>query len=211
MKFEFILAKSAEFPVLVLCSVLSVSRSGFYAWRMRPAASRVLGDAQLAADITRIFRRMHGAYGSPRIHAELQAKGIRVSRKRVERLMRQNGLKAHQKRRFRKTTDSNHSFPIAPNVLERLFDVEAPNSVWVTDVTYIATTQGWLYLALRTTSSMNICQSAADANSRLPRNSSACSSRRLSTPLAASTSPFCSFAPTSVVRGVMPKCRISAR
>ena len=91
---------------------------------------------------------MHGAYGSPRIHAELKAKGIRVSRKRVERLMRQNGLKARQKRRFRKTTDSNHSFPIAPNVLERQFDVEAPNSVWVTDVTYIATTQGWLYLAV---------------------------------------------------------------
>jgi transposase InsO family protein len=148
MKFAFILAKSAEFPVFVLCAVLAVSRSGFYAWRRRPAAARVDSDAQLAAAITSIFRRSHGAYGSPRIHAELKARGIRVSRKRVERLMQVNGLKARQKRRFRKTTDSNHSLPIAPNVLERQFDVDAPNSVWVTDVTYVATTQGWLYLAV---------------------------------------------------------------
>jgi putative transposase len=148
VKFDFIRAKSAEYPVNVLCAVLSVSRSGFYASKLRPASSRVVSDAQLAATITRMFRASHGAYGSPRIHAELKAKGIRVSRKRVERIMRQSGLKARQKRRFRKTTDSRHPFPIAPNIVEREFDVEAPNTVWVTDVTYIATTQGWLYLAV---------------------------------------------------------------
>jgi transposase InsO family protein len=148
VKFDFIRAKSAEYPVNVLCAVLSVSRSGFYASKLRPASSRVVSDAQLAATITRMFRASHGAYGSPRIHAELKAKGIRVSRKRVERIMRQSGLKARQKRRFRKTTDSRHPFPIAPNIVEREFDVDAPNTVWVTDVTYIATTQGWLYLAV---------------------------------------------------------------
>ena len=148
MKFDFIRAMSAEFPVGLLCAVLAVSRSGFYAWRRRPAAGRVVGDAQLAATITRMFRRSHGAYGSPRIHAELRADGIRVSRKRVERLMREGGLEARRKRRFRKTTDSNHSFPIAPNVLERQFVIETPNSAWATDVTNIATTQGWLYLAI---------------------------------------------------------------
>jgi putative transposase len=147
VKFDFIRARNAEFPVGLMCAVLSVSRSGFYAWMRRPAASRVIDDAQLATTITRIFRRSHGTYGSPRVHAELRAHGIRVSRKRVERLMRDNGLKARQKRRFRKTTDSKHSLPIAPNVLERQFDVDAPNTVWATDVTYIATTQGWLYLA----------------------------------------------------------------
>lgn len=148
MKFDFIRAKSAEFPVGVLCAVLSVSRSGYYAWQRRPAPARAISDAQLAATITRMFRRSHGAYGSPRIHAELHASGLHVGRKRVERLMRENGLRARQKRRFRKTTDSNHSLPIAPNVLERQFDVDAPNTVWVTDVTYIATAQGWLYLAV---------------------------------------------------------------
>jgi putative transposase len=148
VKFDFIRAKSAEFPVGVLCAVLSVSRSGFYAWQRRAAGVRVVGDARLMAMITRIFRGSHGAYGSPRIHAELQAKGIRVGRKRVERLMREGGLQARRKRRFCKTTDSRHLFPIAPNVLDRQFDVEAPNAVWGTDVTFIATAQGWLYLAV---------------------------------------------------------------
>ncbi len=148
MKFDFIRAKKAEFPVALLCTILSVSRSGFYAWAKRPAASKVIKDARLAATITQIFRRVYGTYGSPRMRAALRAKGIRVSRTRVERLMRENGLRARQKRRFRKTTDSNHSLPIAPNVVAREFDVEVPNRTWVTDVTYIATAEGWLYLAV---------------------------------------------------------------
>jgi putative transposase len=148
VKFDFIRAKSAEFPVAVLCAVLSVSRSGFYAWQRRAAPARVVSDAELMATITRIFRRSHGTYGSPRIHAELQAKGIHVGRKRVERLMREGELQARRKRRFCKTTDSKHPFPIAPNVLNRQFDVNEPNSVWGTDVTFISTAQGWVYLAV---------------------------------------------------------------
>jgi transposase InsO family protein len=148
VKFDFIRAKRAQFPIGLLCTVLSVSRSGFYAWEKRPAAASAGNDARLAATITQIFRRAHGAYGSPRMHAELRARGIRVSRKRVERLMRESGLRARQKRRFRKTTDSKHSLPIAPNVLGREFVTDAPNRAWVTDVTYIATAEGWLYLAV---------------------------------------------------------------
>jgi transposase InsO family protein len=88
-----------------------------------------------------------GNYGSPRVHRELRANGRRIGRKRVERLMRQEGIVARKKRRFRKTTDSNHKHPIAPNVLARNFDVELPNTAWVTDVTYVWTHEGWLYLA----------------------------------------------------------------
>ena len=95
-----------------------------------------------------IHRRSRRTYGSPRVHADLRAKGRRVGKKRVERLMRKNGLAAQRKRRFRRTTDSNHDGPIAPNVLERQFVQEAPNTVWVTDVTYIFTAEGWLYLAV---------------------------------------------------------------
>jgi putative transposase len=92
--------------------------------------------------------RGRGAYGSPRVHLELRARGIRVGKKRVERLMRENGLEARQKRRFVNTTDSHHELPIAPNVLDRNFDVQAANMTWVGDVTYIATAEGWLYLAV---------------------------------------------------------------
>lgn len=147
MKFAFILAEKALGPVTVLCSVLGVSASGFYAWRRRPEPPRGRSDAQLVAQVAAIHERSRRTYGSPRVHAELRARGIRVGKKRVERLMRKNGLEARRKRRFRKTTDSKHSHPIAPNVVAREFDVAAPNRVWATDVTAIWTLQGWLYLA----------------------------------------------------------------
>ena len=147
MKFAFIAAEKAFFPVSVLCDVLSVSRSGFYAWSKRPAPQRKASDAHLAAEIVAAHRRSRGTYGSPRVHAELRARGLCVSRKRVERLMRERGLEARRKRRFRRTTDSNHAMPIAPNVLGRQFETKAPNQAWVTDVTYISTAEGWLYLA----------------------------------------------------------------
>ncbi|MDI1450815.1 IS3 family transposase [Polyangium sp. 6x1] len=147
VKFAFIAVEKAYFPVSVLCDVLGVSRSGFYAWSKRPEPRRKASDAQLAAEITAAHRRSRGTYGSPRVHAELRAKGLCVSRKRVERLMRERGLEARRKRRFRRTTDSNHTMPIAPNVLGRRFDAKAPNEAWVTDVTYIPTAEGWLYLA----------------------------------------------------------------
>lgn len=147
MKFTFILAEKALYPITVLCWVLGVSTSGYHAWRKRPQAARVRSDAQLAAQVAAVHKRSRKAYGSPRVHAELRAKGTRVGKKRVARLMQENGLQARRKRRFRKTTDSNHSQPIAPNVLARQFDVGAPNRSWVTDVTAIWTLEGWLFLA----------------------------------------------------------------
>jgi putative transposase len=147
VKFGFIDAEKARYPVAVLCDVLEVSRSGFYAWKERPVPAKQKADAQLTAQIAGVHKGSRGTYGSPRVHAELRADGVRVGRKRVERLMRESGLRARQKRRFRRTTDSNHSLPVAPNVLDRRFEVAAPNQVWVTDVTYIPTAEGWLYLA----------------------------------------------------------------
>ena len=146
--FELVEAEKAHYPVAVLCSVLAVSRSGFYAWLQRPAPARAKADASLVLDIRAAHKLGRGTYGSPRVHAELQAKGARVSEKRVARLMQEDGLRAKQKRRFRRTTDSKHSHPIAPNVLKRNFEPQAPNQSWATDVTYIHTGEGWLYLAV---------------------------------------------------------------
>ena len=147
MRFALIDAEKAKYPLAVLCAALEVSRSGYYAWKGRPAPARANADEQLGVEIAAIHRRSRATYGSPRVHAELRAKDRRVGKKRVERLMRENGLAARRKRRFRRTTDSNHTSPIAPNVLQRNFEQAAPNQAWVTDVTYLFTAEGWLYLA----------------------------------------------------------------
>ena len=148
MKFVFIAAEKAQYPVRLLCELLDVSRSGYYAWVDRPAAPKTTSDARLVIEIKAAMVRGRGAYGSPRVHLELRARGLRVGKKRIERLMRENGLVARQKRRFVHTTDSRHEHPIAPNVLDRNFDVGAANKTWVGDVTYIPTSEGWLYLAV---------------------------------------------------------------
>jgi transposase InsO family protein len=148
VKFAFIAAREVAFPVSGMCRVLGVTKSGFYAWAKRPKPARAKRDAQLAAEVAAVHKRSRNAYGSPRVHAELKARGVRVGKKRVERLMRENGLQARRKRRFRRTTDSRHAHPIAPNLLARRFDVESPNRAWVTDVTAIWTLEGWLYLAV---------------------------------------------------------------
>ena len=148
MKFAFIEASEVAFPVRAMCQVLGVSASGYYAWRRRPEPARVKQDARLAVEIAAEHKRSRGIYGSPRVHRGLRARGVRVSRKRIERLMRQNGIKGRQKRRFRRTTDSKHSQPIAPNVLDRRFDPSRPNEAWAGDVTFVATGEGWLYLAI---------------------------------------------------------------
>jgi len=126
--FELVKAEKAHYPIAVLCSVLSVSRSGFYAWERRPKPARAKADAALVLDIRAAHKLGRGTYGSPRVHAELQAKGMSVGENRVARLMREDGLRARQKRRFRRTTDSNHTDPIAPNILQRNFEPEAPNT-----------------------------------------------------------------------------------
>jgi transposase InsO family protein len=148
VKFVFIAAEKALYPVRMLCSVLEVSRSGFYAWVDRPTPPKTTADARLVLEIRAALARGRGAYGSPRIHRELRARGIRVGKKRIERLMRENGLVARQKRRFVHTTDSRHEHPIAPNLLDRHFDPKAANEAWAGDVTYIPTGEGWLYLAV---------------------------------------------------------------
>src|SRR5438445_337677 len=125
-----------------------VSREGFYAWQARPSAPRARADHRLGLEIAAIHAESRQRYGSPRIHAELAARGCRTSRKRVARLMRVRGLAARRRRRFRVTTHSRHPFPIAPNVLARRFERAAPDQAWVTDITYIPTGEGWLYLAV---------------------------------------------------------------
>lgn len=148
MKFAFVAEQEVAFPVGPMCNVLGVSRSGYYAWKKRPPAPRARADAQLAVEVVAAHKRSRATYGSPRVHAELKRRGFRVGRKRVERLMREKSIQARRKRRFRRTTDSNHSNPVAPNLLARQFDQTAPNRVWVTDVTYVWTGEGWLYLAV---------------------------------------------------------------
>ena len=128
--------------------MLCVSRSGYYAWLRHEPSARKRADERLSAEIAAIHERSGKRYGSVRVHVALRKLGIRVGRKRVERLMRENGLMARGKRRFRRTTDSNHAEPIAPNVVERQFEPGEPNRVWAGDVTYIATETVWAYLAV---------------------------------------------------------------
>jgi transposase InsO family protein len=148
VRFAFIAAREVAFPVDTMCRVLSVSRSGYYAWSKRPVAAVKAADVLLVAEIAGAHKRSRGIYGSPRVHSELRARGVRVGKKRVERLMRERGLQGRRKRRFCRTTDSNHAHPVAPNLLERRFETKAPNEAWVGDVTYIPTGEGWLYLAV---------------------------------------------------------------
>jgi transposase InsO family protein len=132
-----------------MCRVLGVSRSGLHAWRQRLRISaRRASDDRLLITIRKIHSESRGTYGTPRIHAELRCDGTRVGRKRVERLMRENAIEARIRRPFRTTTDSDHDRPVAPNLLDRQFVSVRPNQVWATDITYVWTQEGWLYLAV---------------------------------------------------------------
>jgi transposase InsO family protein len=148
VKFAFISEEKVAFPVAVLCRLLAVSPSGFYATQGRPRSLHGRRDDKLTEQVVQAHAASKGRYGSPRVHAELKAAGERVGRKRVARLMREKKLAARTRRRFRTTTDSKHGFPIAPNVLERDFTASAPDRAWVTDITFLWTAQGWLYLAV---------------------------------------------------------------
>jgi transposase InsO family protein len=148
VRFAFIAEEKAAFPVRLLCRTLQVSRAGFYAWQGRPPAPRARADNRLGLEIAAIHAESRERYGSPRVHAELADRGCRISRKRVARLMRARGLAARRRRRVRVTTHSRHPFPVAPNVLARQFERPQPDRAWVTDITYIPTGEGWLYLAV---------------------------------------------------------------
>ena len=148
MRFQLIDAAKKDFPVTRLCQVLEVSQSGYFAWRSRPASPRQCEDLVLLAHIRSAFARSNGTYGSPRLTRELQDEGLPVGRRRTARLMRENGLKARQKRRFKRTTDSHHAFPVAPNLLDQDFSATRPNEKWAADLSYVWTSEGWLYLAV---------------------------------------------------------------
>lgn len=149
MRFRVIEDCRADYPVRVLCATLDVSPSGYYAWRSRPESPRKVANRQLLADIRQLHEQHRKRYGAPRIHAALRAQGRTISRGRVERLMHQHGIRAQRRRAFRVcTTDRNHALPIAPNLLDRNFTAARPNEVWVTDLTYVPTDEGWLYLAV---------------------------------------------------------------
>jgi putative transposase len=148
MRNRYIEHRRVHNPVTVLCDVLGVSPAGYYAWRARPESRRSATNRALVDDIKRVHRNTCGRYGSPRIHAELRARGRGVSRGRIERLMRRHGIRAIMARPRRvRTTDSRHDFPIAANLVERSFTAAAPNQIWLADITYVETDQGWLYLA----------------------------------------------------------------
>jgi transposase InsO family protein len=147
MRFQFIEKHRDELPVKLMCKVLEVSTSGYYAWRGRPPSKREMANRALTAKIQEEFKKSGETYGSPRIYQVMRKLGLMCSQNRVARLMSTADLKAKQTRRYRSTTKRNKADRAAPNILQRDFSAEAPNKKWVADITYIATQEGWLYLA----------------------------------------------------------------
>lgn len=148
MKFNFIDAEKTIFPVQRLCSVMEVSRSGFYRWLSSGPSKRELEDRSLTEKIREIHSLSRGNYGSPRVHLELrEARRIAVGKKRVERLMRAAEIRARRKKPFRRTTDSRKTHAPSPNLVERNFTAPRPNAIWVTDVKAIRVAEGWLFIA----------------------------------------------------------------
>jgi transposase InsO family protein len=131
-----------------MCRALGVSRAGYYAWRARKPSAAEIRREELTAEVKQIHEEVKGRYGSPRIHAELVARGHECCVNFVAKLMREVGIAAKTKRRFKQTTDSNHSMPVTENVLDRQFEPDEPNESWCADITYVPTREGWLYLAV---------------------------------------------------------------
>lgn len=149
MKYAWIGAHTKVFALIEMCVVLDVSVSGYRAWKRGGKPDRKqLTDDQMLAVIRAIHAELKGAYGSPRMARELRLRGFTASKERVERLMRENGIRARHKRRYKVTTDSKHGLPVAENLLDRNFTPAAPNQVWTSDITYLWTDEGWLYLAI---------------------------------------------------------------
>jgi putative transposase len=146
--YRFVRDHRKRFPVEVMCQVLGVSRSGYYAWQKRPESRRKQQDSSLKSRIRTIHKQSRGTYGSIRIHQELRDQGVACGRHRVARLMREDGLIAKVRKRYKATTDSRHNLPVAPNLLERDFAPIGPDQTWSSDITYIWTAEGWLYLAV---------------------------------------------------------------
>jgi putative transposase len=147
VRYQAIVDHEDQAPTRWLCSALEVSARGFYDWRRRPESTRRRRDRQLLVAIRASYERSRRVYGSPRVLLDLQESGEACSRKRIARIMQGHGLVAVQRRRFKVTTTSGHAFPVQANLLERNFTAAAPNQVWLGDITYITTEEGWLYLA----------------------------------------------------------------
>lgn len=147
-RYEFVDRYREEFPVRRLCAVMRISPSGYYAWRRRPASQRSKENNALIVEIAEIHEKSGRNYGSPRVYQELIANGYQLSENRVARLMRTGNIVAKRKKKRKITTNSAHNYPIAPNLLDRDFSADQPNQKWVTDITYIPTAEGWLYLAV---------------------------------------------------------------
>ena len=154
MRYAFIQQQSAKLPVRTMCRLLEVQASGYYAWTSRSPCAREARKLQLIESIRLVYERSGGTYGSPRVHQALRKRGVSCSRKQVAKLMQQEQIRSTRHRRFRiLTTDSNHEYPLAANLLDRQFEQEELNQVWVGDITYVATDEGWLYVA----SVMDLC------------------------------------------------------
>lgn len=147
MRYAFIEKERHNHSVSELCRVLGVSRAGFYKWFGDRDGIRGKRHKQLIVAIRKSFERSRKRYGVRRVHADLKREGIQVNKKVVEKLMRENGLRPHRRRKYKSTTDSKHDLPVAPNELQRAFQVPKPNHAWVGDITYIETNEGWLYLS----------------------------------------------------------------
>jgi len=137
----------SEHPVPLLCRTLEVSPSGYYDWVKRPDSPRQKEEARLVIEIKAAHTRNRETYGPERLQTDLATRGVRVGVHRIKRIRREQGIRCKQVKKFKATTNSNHSLPVAENLLEQNFTAEAPNQVWVTDITYIPTAEGWLYLA----------------------------------------------------------------
>ena len=148
MRYQFISNHRHEFPVVIQCRALKVKASGYYAWRRRPPSQRTRENDRLLLEISKIHKDSRQTYGSPRISVVLQERGYGASRPRVARLMKNHGILAKTKRKFKVTTHSKHRYPISPNLVAQNYSADKPNAIWSSDITYIRTKKGWLYLTV---------------------------------------------------------------
>lgn len=147
MKYAWIERQRDAWPMEWMCEALNVSVSGYSAWKRGGSCNKRLTDTQLLTVIRSVHEETRGAYGAPHVWEELKARGIPAGKERIRKLMQAHGIRARHKRRYKATTDSKHSLPVAPNVLSRQFRTARPDQAWVADITYLPTAKGWLSLA----------------------------------------------------------------
>ena len=148
MKYDFMNNNNSKHCIRKMAEILEVSRSGYYAWKTRSQSKRSITNETLVKNIKGVFKKSRKRYGSPRVHAELCSEGVYCNLKTVAKIMNHHGLIAQGRKKYRPTTNSRHNHPIAPNHLDRKFSVSSPNKVWVSDITYISTEEGWQYLCV---------------------------------------------------------------